>query len=148
MICGSRNLSDYYQCWKQLCCFILLWKHQKRWMVYSTNSPASSVCRRAWRTCREKSRDTELMPSACRTLNASNGNSNNIRSARITTDSPGSGEHTYRRSALFILKRTHYALFKVLMLFLGSTRTGWDAWMFIIFLIFSIVAAPLFPVCQ
>ncbi len=26
LICCSRNISDYYQCWKQLCCFIFLWK--------------------------------------------------------------------------------------------------------------------------
>ncbi len=26
MICCSRNISDYYQCWKQLCCTIFLWK--------------------------------------------------------------------------------------------------------------------------
>ncbi len=25
LICCSRNISDYYQCWKQLCCFIYLW---------------------------------------------------------------------------------------------------------------------------
>ncbi len=25
LICCSRNISDYYQCWKQLCCFIFLW---------------------------------------------------------------------------------------------------------------------------
>jgi len=24
MICCSRNISDYHQCWKQLCCFIFL----------------------------------------------------------------------------------------------------------------------------
>jgi len=39
------------------------------------------------------------------------------------------------------------SFFKVLILFLGSTRIGFHAWMFkkhIIFLIFSIVAAPLF----
>ncbi len=26
LICCSRNISDYYQCWKQLCCTIFLWK--------------------------------------------------------------------------------------------------------------------------
>jgi len=26
LICWSRNISDYYQCWKQLYCFIFLWK--------------------------------------------------------------------------------------------------------------------------
>ncbi len=26
LICCSRTISDYYQCWKQLCCFIFLWK--------------------------------------------------------------------------------------------------------------------------
>ncbi len=26
LICCSRNISDYYQCWKQLCCSIFLWK--------------------------------------------------------------------------------------------------------------------------
>ncbi len=26
LICCSRNISDYYQCWKQLCCPIFLWK--------------------------------------------------------------------------------------------------------------------------
>ncbi len=26
LIYCSRNMSDYYQCWKQLCCFIFLWK--------------------------------------------------------------------------------------------------------------------------
>ncbi len=26
LICCSRNISDYYQCWQQLCCFIFLWK--------------------------------------------------------------------------------------------------------------------------
>jgi len=26
MICCSRNISDYYQCSKQLCCLIFLWK--------------------------------------------------------------------------------------------------------------------------
>jgi len=26
MICCSRNISDYYQFWKQLCCLIFLWK--------------------------------------------------------------------------------------------------------------------------
>jgi len=26
MIWCSRNISDYYQCWKQLCCCIFLWK--------------------------------------------------------------------------------------------------------------------------
>ncbi len=26
LICCSRNISDYYQCWKQLCCFIFWWK--------------------------------------------------------------------------------------------------------------------------
>ncbi len=25
LICWSRNISNYYQCWKQLCCFIFLW---------------------------------------------------------------------------------------------------------------------------
>ncbi len=29
-ICCSRNVSDYYQCWKQLCLFIFLWK---RWHI-------------------------------------------------------------------------------------------------------------------
>ncbi len=23
LICCSRNISDYYQCWKQLCCFVV-----------------------------------------------------------------------------------------------------------------------------
>ncbi len=26
MVCCSRNISDYYQWWKQLCCWIFLWK--------------------------------------------------------------------------------------------------------------------------
>ncbi len=26
MICCPRNISDYYQCWKQMCCPIFLWK--------------------------------------------------------------------------------------------------------------------------
>ncbi len=26
LIFFSRNISDYYQCWKQLCCTIFLWK--------------------------------------------------------------------------------------------------------------------------
>ncbi len=26
LICCSRNIYDYYQCWKQLCCTIFLWK--------------------------------------------------------------------------------------------------------------------------
>ncbi len=26
LICCSRNISDYYQCWKQLWCTIFLWK--------------------------------------------------------------------------------------------------------------------------
>ncbi len=26
LICCSRNISDYYQCWKQLCWWIFLWK--------------------------------------------------------------------------------------------------------------------------
>ncbi len=26
LICCSRNISDYYQCWKQSCCTIFLWK--------------------------------------------------------------------------------------------------------------------------
>ncbi len=26
LICCSRNISDNYQCWRQLCCFIFLWK--------------------------------------------------------------------------------------------------------------------------
>ncbi len=26
LICCSRNIYYYYQCWKQLCCLILLWK--------------------------------------------------------------------------------------------------------------------------
>ncbi len=26
LICCSTNISDYYQCWKQLCCTIFLWK--------------------------------------------------------------------------------------------------------------------------
>ncbi len=26
LICCSRNISDYYQCWKQMCCTIFLWK--------------------------------------------------------------------------------------------------------------------------
>ncbi len=26
LICCSRNISDYYQYWKQLCCTIFLWK--------------------------------------------------------------------------------------------------------------------------
>ncbi len=26
LICCSRNISDYYQCWKQLCCSIFLWR--------------------------------------------------------------------------------------------------------------------------
>ncbi len=26
LICCSRNISDYYQCWKQLCCWIFLLK--------------------------------------------------------------------------------------------------------------------------
>ncbi len=30
LICCSRNISDYYQCWKQLCCTIFLWK---RWWI-------------------------------------------------------------------------------------------------------------------
>ncbi len=30
LICCSRNISDYYQCWKQLCCPIFLWK---RWYI-------------------------------------------------------------------------------------------------------------------
>ncbi len=25
LICSSRNISDYYQCWTQMCCFIFLW---------------------------------------------------------------------------------------------------------------------------
>ncbi len=28
LICCSRNISDYYQCWKQLCCTIFLWKQK------------------------------------------------------------------------------------------------------------------------
>ncbi len=26
LICFSKNISDYYQCWNQLCCLIFLWK--------------------------------------------------------------------------------------------------------------------------
>ncbi len=26
LICCSKNISLYYQCWKQLCCFVFLWK--------------------------------------------------------------------------------------------------------------------------
>ncbi len=26
LICCLRNISDYYQCWKQLCCTVFLWK--------------------------------------------------------------------------------------------------------------------------
>ncbi len=26
LICCSTNISDYYQCWKQFCCTIFLWK--------------------------------------------------------------------------------------------------------------------------
>ncbi len=26
LICCSRNISDYYQCWKQSCCTIFLWR--------------------------------------------------------------------------------------------------------------------------
>jgi len=31
LICCSRNISYYYQCWKQLCCLIFLWKP---WKIY------------------------------------------------------------------------------------------------------------------
>jgi len=26
LICSSRNISYYYQCWNQLCCLIFLWR--------------------------------------------------------------------------------------------------------------------------
>ncbi len=32
LICCSRNISDYYQCWKQLCCTIFLCKPWYIWL--------------------------------------------------------------------------------------------------------------------
>lgn len=46
--------------------------------------------RRLWRSCREKSRDTEQRPSSCRMVKASSGRSSNCVSASKTTYSSAS----------------------------------------------------------
>lgn len=52
----------------------------------------SALIKRLWRTCREKSRDTEVRSLSWRMVKASRGNSSNKLSASNTTHCPGSSD--------------------------------------------------------
>lgn len=66
----------------------------------------SSLLRRLWRSCREKSRETELRPFSCSIDKDSSGNSSNFLSASNTTYVPGSSGnltvHTHTHTQVHI----------------------------------------------
>ncbi len=51
LICHSRNISHYYQCWKKLCCLIFLWKQLYILFYYLSDPKPSngSICCRTKR---------------------------------------------------------------------------------------------------